>query len=544
MNMPGSKKKVLILGGGFAGMYTAKHLERLLQPEEAEISLVNLENYSVYQPMLPEVISGSIGLTDVVSPIRRICPRSHLIMRDLEEIDLARKVVTVSPGFRPRRLELPYDYLVVALGGTTSFYGMPGMLENAKPFRNLADAVALRNHLIHALEEADVETDAALRSKLLTFVVAGGGFSGVEVMAELNDFVNSVKKNYSRIRKEKVRCVLVHSGDRILPEMTQDLALFAQRILARRGVEIVLKDRLAAATSEKAIFKSGVEVPTKTIVSTVPSTVAPVLQKLDCAKDKGRLLVNSFLEVNGYEGTVWALGDCSSAKTKAGNPVPPTAQHAIREAKTVAHNITAAIRGGARWEFAFEGLGKLGSLGHFSAVAEILGFRISGFPAWLLWRGIYLSKFPGFSQKVRIGLDWLTALLFPPDLVQLKMLRESDIRRQHFEPGEVVFNQGDFGDSVYVIEKGTCEVIREQDGQRRHLADLGGGDYFGEMAVLADVSRNATIRATTPLDVLLIPKDDFSTLKNAVPAFGDVFKQLAKARSAEDIKSETAPKEN
>ena len=544
MNMPGSKKKVLILGGGFAGMYTAKHLESLLQPEKAEISLVNLENYSVYQPMLPEVISGSIGLTDVVSPIRRICPRSHLIMRDVEEIDLARKVVTVSPGFRPRRLELPYDYLVVALGGTTSFYGMPGMLENAKPFRNLADAVSLRNHLIHALEEADVETEPGLRSKLLTFVVAGGGFSGVEVMAELNDFVNSVKNHYSRIRKEKVRCVLVHSGDRILPEMTQDLAVFAQRILARRGVEIVLKDRLAAATSEKAIFKSGVEVPTKTIVSTVPSTVAPVLQKLECAKDKGRLLVNSFLELNGYEGTVWALGDCSSAKTKAGNPVPPTAQHAIREAKTVAHNIAAAIRGGTRLEFAFEGLGKLGSLGHFSAVAEILGVRISGFPAWLLWRGIYLSKFPGFSQKVRIGLDWLTALLFPPDLVQLKMLRESDIRRQHFEPGEVVFNQGDFGDSVYVIEKGTCEVIREQDGQRRHLADLGGGDYFGEMAVLADVSRNATIRATTPLDVLLIPKDDFSTLKNAVPAFGDVFKELAKARSAEDSKSEAAPKEN
>jgi NADH dehydrogenase len=536
--MPGTKKKVLILGGGFAGMYTAKHLENLLRPEEAEISLVNLENYSVYQPMLPEVISGSIGLTDVVSPIRRICTRSHLIMRDMEDIDLALKVVTVSPGFRPRRLELPYDYLVIALGGTTSFYGMPGMLENAKPFRNLADAVALRNHLIHALEEADVETDPGLRSKLLTFVVAGGGFSGVEVMAELNDFVNAVKKNYSRLRKEKVRCVLVHSGDRILPEMTQDLALFAQRILARRGVEIVLKDRLAAATSEKAIFKSGVEVPTKTIVSTVPSTVAPVLQKLDCAKDKGRLLVNSFLELTGHEGTVWALGDCSSAKTKAGNPVPPTAQHAIREAKTVAHNIAAAIRGGTRSEFAFEGLGKLGSLGHFSAVAEILGVRISGFPAWFLWRTIYLSKFPGFSQKVRIGLDWLTALLFPPDLVQLKMLRESDIRRQHFEPGEVVFNQGDFGDSVYVIEKGTCEVIREQDGHRRHLADLGGGDYFGEMAVLADVSRNATIRATTPLDVLLIPKDDFSTLKNAVPAFGEVFKELAKARSAGNGKSE------
>src|SRR5947209_6410522 len=165
--MANSPKKILILGGGFAGMYTAKYLERMLKPQEAEISVVNQENYSVYQPMLPEVISGSIGLTDVVSPIRRICPRSHLIMREVEEIDLVNKLVTVSPGFRPRRLQLPYDYLVIALGGVTSFYGMPGMIENAKPFRTLADAVSLRNHLIHALEEADVEAHPDLRRKLL-----------------------------------------------------------------------------------------------------------------------------------------------------------------------------------------------------------------------------------------------------------------------------------------------------------------------------------------------------------------------------------------
>jgi NADH:quinone reductase (non-electrogenic) len=530
--MPDNKKKILVLGGGFAGMYAARHLEKLLKPGQAEISLVNQENYSVYQPMLPEVISGSIGLTDVVSPIRRVCPRSHLIMREVENIDLVNKLVTVSPGFRPRRLELHYDYLVIALGGVTNFYGMPGMIENAKPFRTLADAVALRNHLIHALEEADVETDSERRKQLLTFVVAGGGFSGVEVMAELNDFVHAVKRNYSRIGDAHVRCVLVHSGDRILPEMTENLAQFAKTILTKRGVEVLLNDRLVAATSEKAIFKSGVEVPSKTIVSTVPSIVAPVLQKLECQKEKGRLLVNSRLELAGHEGTVWALGDCASAKTKAGSPVPPTAQHAIREAKTVAHNIAAAIQGGAPSEFAFEGLGKLGSLGHFSAVADIMGIRISGLPAWFLWRSIYLMKMPGFSQKVRIALDWLVAILFAPDLVQLKVLRGSDITRQHFEPGDVVFNQGDFGDCVYVIEKGTCEVVREKDGAAQHLADLGGGDYFGEMAVLADVSRNATIRATSAMEVLLIPKADFNLLKTAVPAFGDVFKELAKQRSA------------
>src|SRR6202049_2890265 len=214
-----AKKQIVILGGGFGGVYTARCLEKLLQPGDADICLVNRENYWVYQPMLPEVISGSISLTDVVAPIRRLCPRTNLVMREVEEIDLKNRVVTVRPGFRPRAKKLSYDYLVVALGELTNFYGMPGMLENAMPFRTLADAIALRNHVIHVLEEADVEEEANLRRSLLTFVVGGGGFSGVEVIAELNNFVRSVKKHYIRLREEDVRAVLVHSRDRILPAM-------------------------------------------------------------------------------------------------------------------------------------------------------------------------------------------------------------------------------------------------------------------------------------------------------------------------------------
>lgn len=530
--MADQRKKVVILGGGFGGVYTARHLEQILKPEEVSIRLVNQENYWVYQPMLPEVISGSIGITDVVSPIRHLCAHTQLVMREVEEIDLKRKVVTVSPGFRPRRMELEYDYLVIALGGVTNFYGMPGMLEHAKPFRTLADAIVLRNHLIHTLEEADVETDPALRQRLLTFVVAGGGFSGVEVMAELNDFVRGVKRRYLKLRDEKVRCVLVHAGDRILPEMTPGLALFAQKILTRRGVEIILNDRLAAATSEKAVFKSGLEVPCKTIVSTVPSAAVPVLQKLDCVKEKGKLKVNSSMELEGYAGEVWAVGDCAAATNVKGNVVPPTAQHGMRAAKTVALNIAAAMHGTPKSGFAFEGLGSLGALGHYSAVANIMGMHLSGLPAWFLWRAIYLMKMPGLNRKFRISLDWLVAMLFAPDLVQIKVPRDTSITRQHFEPGEVVFNQGDLGDNVYVIDKGKCEVLKDVNGVTEHVADLGAGDYFGEMAVLADVSRNATIRAIAPLDVLLIPRTDFNLLKSSVPAFGNVFRELAERRGA------------
>src|ERR1700745_3031640 len=339
------RKQILILGGGSAGVHTARCLEKLLRAEEASITLIKRGTCWASQPVLPEVISGSIGLTNVVSSIRRLCPRTNLIMREDEDIDLQKQIVTVSPGFRPRRLQLKYDHLVIALGSITNFHGMPGMIENAMPFRTLADAMVLRNHLIHVLEEADVEGNPELRRQLLTFVVGGGGFSGVEVMAELNDFVRSVKKNYLRLRDEPHRCVIVQAGDRILPEMSEPLAVFAQRILRQRGIEIILNDRLKAATSERAILQSGVEIFCKTLISTVPSALPPIVQNLDCPKERGKLLVNRGLELKGHEGKVWALGDCAALKTVAGAAVPPTAQHAIREATTVAINIAAA--GGA-----------------------------------------------------------------------------------------------------------------------------------------------------------------------------------------------------
>jgi NADH dehydrogenase len=523
-------KQVLILGGGFAGVYTARCLEKLLRPEEASVTLINRENYWVYQPMLPEVISGSIGLTNVVSPIRRLCPRTNLIMREVEEIDLSNQIVTISPGFRPRQLQLRYDHLVIALGNVTNFHGMPGMMENAMPFRTLCDAMVLRNHVIHVLEEADVEENPALRRQLLTFVVGGGGFSGVEVMAELNDFVRSVKGHYLRLRNEPHRCVLVQAGDRILPEMSETLAIFAQRILCKRGVDIILNDRLKAATSERAILQSGLEIPCKTLISTVPSALPPVVQSLDCRKERGRLLVSTRLELQDYEGQVWALGDCASIKTVAGTIVPPTAQHAIREAATAATNIAAAVRGGKRVEFGFEGLGTLGSLGQGAAVAQIFGVKISGLHAWLLWRFIYLMKMPGLNRKARIATDWLLHLLFPPELAQTRAAFESGIRNQHFEPGDIVFQQGDLGNSVYVIEEGECEALREQRGEPELLATLCRGEYFGEMALLSNQTRNATIRARTAMNVLIIPKADFDKLRQSVPAFGEVFSELAQRR--------------
>ncbi|HEY2930955.1 MAG TPA: FAD-dependent oxidoreductase [Acidobacteriota bacterium] len=528
------KRQIIVIGGGFAGVFTAMELEKRLGPEEANICLVNRENYFVYQPMLPEIISGSIGLTDTVVPIRALCPRTNLVMREVEEIDLKARTVTVSPGFHPRAIVIHYDHLIIAMGAVPDFGGLPGFVEHVMPFRTLTDALRLRNRVISALEEADIERDPDLRRKLLTFVVAGAGFSGVEVIAELNDFVTGVTRHFRNIIPHQVHCVLVHSGKRILPEMVESLGVFAQDQLIRRGVEIILNDRLIAVTSEKAILKSGLEIPAKTIVSTVPSTIDPVLKELDCPKETGRLAVDKYLQLRGYEGEVWALGDCALVPTASGGSAPPTAQHAVREARTAAENICAHIRGRPSQPFDFEELGRLGSLGHHSAVAEVMGVRISGLVAWLLWRFVYLAKMPGLNRKVRVAADWLIGLVFPPDFVQLKIGRPPGITEQHVEPGEIVFYQGDVGDSVYVIQQGQCEVLRTRKGVQQRVAVLGTGDYFGEMAVLHDASRNATIRALSPLDLLVIAKRDFQKLKSNIPAFAKIFDDVATKRAVAD----------
>jgi NADH:ubiquinone reductase (H+-translocating) len=513
------RTRVLVLGGGFAGVYAAQHLEKALgRRDDVEITLVSKENYFVFQPLLAEVISGSIGLTDTVSPLRRLLPHTEIHVREVESIDLEGKVVMTSPGFRPHTHALAYDHLVIALGNVTDFRGLRGLPEHAMPFKNLADALHLRSHVIRALEEAAIESDdPELRRQLLTFVVAGGGFSGVEVAAELNDFVRRVARSYRGLDPNEIRVVLVHSQDRILPEVAEKLALFAQRILTRRGVEIRLNTRLEAATGEEAVLAGGERIPTRTLVSTVPSSPHPLVEALGLPKTKnGRLIVDRFLRVEGRED-VWALGDCAQVPAPEGGFSPPTAQHAIRQAKSAAHNIVAAIRGGEPESFAFAGLGKMGSLGHRSAIAEILGLHVSGFIAWWLWRTIYLMKMPGWGRRLKVASSWTLDLLLPPELVELKLAGSMGMAQEHFEPGQEVFHQGDLGDRMYIVLSGSAEVTRREGAREIRLAEIGPGEYFGEMALLNQTTRGATVRCTAAMNALSLPKREFGALAAHVP---------------------------
>jgi NADH dehydrogenase len=511
----GVKPRVVVLGGGFAGVYTALALERELgHRDDFEVVLVNRENYFVFQPMLPEVISGSIGLTDVVVPLRRLLRRTAVHVREVEGVDLDGRVVDTSPGFRPHPHRVGYDHLVLGLGNVTDFRGLPGLPEHALPFKNLGDALRLRNHVIRAFEEASIEDDdEALRRQLLTFVVAGGGFSGVEVAAELNDFVREVATSYRGIDPAEIRVVLVHSQDRILPEMAEPLALFAQRLLQKRGVELRLRQRLQSATGTEAILAGGDRIPTRTLVSTVPASPHPLLDALPLAKGRGgRLVTAPDLRVDGRTN-VWAVGDCALVTTPEGETAPPTAQHATRQAEVCAHNVVAAIRGGGRRVFDFRGLGKMGSLGRHSAVAEVLGLRFSGFPAWWLWRTVYLMKMPGWGRRLKVASAWTLDLFLPPDLVELRLGGSHGLTREHYEPGEEVFREGDLGDSLYIVLSGGAEVVREGTV----LARLGPGEVFGEMALIEHKSRNATVRCLAAMDVVRMPQQEFATLAAHLP---------------------------
>ncbi len=527
------RKRVVILGGGFAGIYTAAHLEKALTgSKDLEIILVNKENYFVFQPMLAEVISGSIGLLDTVSPIRRMLPRTDLHVREVESIDIKNQTIVTTPGFRPQSRVIHYDHLVLALGNVTDFRGLRGLPEHAIPFKNLGDALFLRNHVIHVLEEAATEHhDPELRAQLLTFVVAGGGFSGVEVVAELNDFVRTVIKNYPQLNAAEVRVILLHSQDRILPELDEKLALYAQKILARRGVEIRLNTKLEAATGAEAILEDGGRISTRTLVSTVPSSPNPLIDALELPKERGRLKANSSLLVEGTSN-VWALGDCAIVPMTDGGICPPTAQFAIRQAKTAAHNIVASIRGGERKMFQFKELGKLAALGHRTAVAQVFGINVSGFLAWFLWRTIYLMKLPGWGRRLKVAASWTFDLILPPELVQLKLTQTMGIAHEHFEPGQEVFQQGDLGDRIYIIAKGRAEVVREEGKRKVILAQLGPGEYFGEMALLNHTTRNASVRCTESLDVLSIHKREFGLLAANLPAMRESFEEVMQQRRA------------
>lgn len=491
--------------------------------------LVNKENYFTFQPMLSEIIGGSLGVYDTVNSLRDLLKHTALYIREVVEIDTKNKKITLSPKFSHVPLELPYEHLAVCLGNVTDFRtSESGLHEHALPFKNLSDTILIKNHLIDAIESASVETDPILKKQLLTVVVGGGGYSGVEAAAEINDYFRDLAHKYPSIDPKDVEVHLIHSKERLMNnELPESLSRYTEKLLRKKGVIFHFFEHLQSASPNEAICESGLVILSKTIISTVPSSPNPLIEDLDIPKEKGKLKTDPFCRVEGVEN-VWSCGDCAWIPLPEDNskPCPPTAQYAIREARCLAKNIVATIKQGKLKKFQFKCLGSMAALGDKKAVGELFGFiKVSGFIAWLLWRAIYWMKLPGVSRKIKVLISWLLDFIFPSPGVQIKTDASSGVIHLHFEKNETIFHEGDIGDYLYLIAKGSIEVVKNIDGEAKQLATLGAGEYFGEMAILGKKRRNATIKTLEPTNLIAIREKDFHTLITHSEELKNLFKQ-------------------
>ncbi len=437
------KKHIVILGGGFAGMQTATSLEDEFHTNPGvSFSLISETNALLFTPMLAEVAGSNLEPSHISTPLRSSLHRTQFTRASVASVDLQRRRVilktdpidmTGADSAQPdpgETHEIAYDHLVFALGSVSNYLGMADLEKYSFDFKSLLDAIRIRNHVIEMFEKADREADPIRRKALLTFVIAGGGFAGVELAGALNDFAHGILADYPRLPPADLSVILVHSHDTILPELSESLGRYALKRMAERGVIFRLKVRLLDAKPGKVILSDG-ELAAETLVWTAGVAPSPVVKALDLPKNKrGALTVDETLAIPGHDG-LWALGDCAAVfDAKSKNAVPPTAQFALREAAVLAKNIRAQIEGRPLKPFHFNSLGSLCVIGHQTACAELTvpfsrtrAMHFSGLLAWAMWRFIYLAKLPGLEQKIRVLTDWTVELFFPPDIVQTIDLR-------------------------------------------------------------------------------------------------------------------------
>ena len=398
----------LVLGGGFAGAYVARLLER------RGATIVSHENFMLYTPLLPEAASGTLEPRHVVVPLREMCPHADLVLGDIRALDRERRVVRVDS--LAGELEVGYEQLVVALGATTRTFPVPGLVEHGLGFKDLADAIALRNRVLLQLERASIRPDDPSE---LGFVFVGAGYAGVEALAELHDMAHAALRSYPVLRDVPQRWVLVDAAPKILPEIPRRLGDYAARRLAKRGVEIHVGTTLESYDGTEAILADGARVPARTLVWTAGVRASPLLGQLGLPLDeRGRVLVDETLRVEGMDD-VWSLGDCAAVRNvkTPGTVDPPTCQHALRQARRLAKNLS-----GERKPYGYRMLGQVATLGRFKGIAEIPGLHLWGFPGWFVTRTYHLYQLPLLTRKLRVVVDWTVALFFRRDVVELSML--------------------------------------------------------------------------------------------------------------------------
>ncbi len=506
------KFEVVILGGGFAGAYCARTLARELGAgARSRVALVAEENVLTFQPMLPEVAGSSLSPLDVVNPLRDFCRGVNVLRGTVRVVDWEKKTVQLDAGrFTPDH-QIEFDHLVLALGSIVDFSQVPGMAQHGWPMKTVAHALRLRSAVINRLEEANLTDDREARRRLLTIVVVGGGYTGVETAGQLSDFLRDVQPLYGNLCDEKARVVLIHSRAHLLAEIGEELGDYAQRVLEKRGTEVIVNTRVIEVGPNEAVLSNGTTIATHTVISTIGNTTHPVLvdllRQLALPMEKGRVPTEPTMRVPG-QAKLWAIGDCAAVPLDGGVS-PPTAQHALRQGTQLGKNLARAFRGEALLPFTHRNLGQLATVGQHAAVAEIGGWRFSGFLAWWMWRTIYLAKLPGISRKVRVMVDWTLELFFGRDVSLLLPPPEEPLRAVHYRQGEALCTARTPARHFIAVQRGKVSAIR--DGA---AVKLGAGDLLDDRFQDEAGRWTCTATALEPTDVLLVRGAALDLLRN------------------------------
>jgi len=509
-------KRIVIIGGGFAGVKCARVLTKQLRGS-AEVVLFSRDNHMVFQPLLPDVAGSSLNPRAVAPPLRLMLPRVHCRTETVLAIDTAaNEVVHEGHDGAPRRMR--YDHLVIACGNVVNLNGLPGMADHALPLKTIGDAIAMRAHVMQKLEKADLAETAEQRAFYLTFIVVGGGFSGVEVAGELNDLVRHSLPHYRNVRPEDVMVTLLHSQAEILPELSPGLRRFAQARMANRGIKLLCEVKAAEVTRRGVQLSNGRKVEGATVICTVGTAPNPLVAALDAPKERGRLATDPDMRVPGH-ANVWAVGDCAVVPNAFdGKTGPPTAQFAEREGCQCAQNIARMLRNEPTQAFRHKSFGMACGIGGRRGVAELFGLRFSGFPAWWLWRSGFLWKVPTVAQKLKVGIDWAWELVFPRDLSHFRPAQSDPVGKARFAAGEVLFRHGETLTTLYAIAGGEAEVVQQcpHSGAWQVLSTIGSGSVIGEATIAGHMNDSVQVRARTPLDAWLLGKESLSRLSQAL----------------------------